>query len=243
MDSAASPSKTPWALLAAIVSLAVVLAGFSGSYLLPLAAGRFDGGPIFHLHGALFFSWFVLLIVQSTLARAGRMRLHMTLGVLGVALAIAMLTSALTIEISAARDAFAQQRADRAAAGLLLTVSNALLFAIVFASAIAATPWPGAHRRLMILAALSIVPIALQRLFFAIGAVGIIGIAAAALLVDAAILGLALVDARRRGSIHPAFAVGLLVIVGLQVGRIALLGEPLWTGAAQNLVQVWPLKS
>lgn len=241
MDGAASALKTPWALPAAILSLAAVIAGFSGSYFLPLAAGRFDRGLIFHVHGALFLSWFALLIAQSLLARAGRVRVHMVLGALGIAIAIAMIASALTIETSAARVAFANQEPDRAAAGLLLTVSNATLFAILFAAGVAATPWPGIHRRFMILAALSIVPIAVQRLFFAIGVGGIPGIAAAAVLVDAAIVALAAIDARRRGSFHPAFAIGLVVILVLQIGRVGLLGTPHWTAAAELLVRLWPL--
>lgn len=242
MDRTAFPLKTPWALPTGIVALIAVLAGFSGSYLAPLAMGRFDGGAIFHIHGALFFSWFVLLIAQSMLVRADRIRLHMGLGVLGVALAFAMIISAVTIEIAVARDAFAHERPERAAAGLLLTVSNATLFALMFGSAVAAAPWPGIHRRLMILAALSIVPIAVQRLFFAIGLGGIPGIAAGALVVDAAIVGLAVIDARRRGGLHPAFAIGLVVILTLQIGRVALLGTPIWTDAAEALIRVWPVR-
>lgn len=235
-------AKTPWALPVTAMSLAAVLVGFSGTYLLPMAAGRFDGGAIFHIHGALFFSWFVLFIVQSMLVRAGRVSLHMGLGLLGGMLALAMLASAMTIEVTAAREAFTRQQPNRAAAGLLLTVTNALLFAILFASSIAATRWPSVHRRLMILAALSIVPIAVQRIFFAIGLGGIAGIAAAALLVDAVILGIAIVDARRRGSLHPAFAIGLVLILSIQAGRVLLLGTPLWAETSEFLAQTWPLK-
>jgi hypothetical protein len=66
----------------------VVFIGFSRTYFLasyfharPLAA------PIVHVHAAVFTSWIVLLVMQTSLAGVGRADIHRRLGVIGLALA------------------------------------------------------------------------------------------------------------------------------------------------------------
>jgi hypothetical protein len=66
--------------LPVLMSLAV-LYGFSRSYYLKLAFGTPVLTPLFHLHGALFTSWMVLLTAQAALVAARRTPLHRRLGV------------------------------------------------------------------------------------------------------------------------------------------------------------------
>ena len=67
--------------------LAPVFLGFARSYYL---AGLFKAplpNLIVHIHGAVFSSWILLLIAQTSLVAAGRVDLHRRLGPLGFALA------------------------------------------------------------------------------------------------------------------------------------------------------------
>ena len=77
-------SGTAWLMLA------TVLVGFGPTYYL---AGVFNAplpNRIIHVHGALFSCWMLLLIVQNSLAFAGRVDIHRRLGLFGFALACVM---------------------------------------------------------------------------------------------------------------------------------------------------------
>ena len=71
----------------AVLILGTVFLGFARSYYL---AGVFKAplpNLIVHIHGAVFSSWILLLIAQTSLVAAGRTDLHRRLGLLGFALA------------------------------------------------------------------------------------------------------------------------------------------------------------
>ena len=71
----------------AVVILVSVLVGFAPSYYL---AGLFKAplpNLLVHIHGAVFSSWILLLIVQTSLVAADRVDVHRRLGLLGFALA------------------------------------------------------------------------------------------------------------------------------------------------------------
>ena len=76
----------PW--IGAALAL-MVFAAFTPTYFVPVAAGQFDRPSILHVHGALFFAWPVLFVVQAFLAARGRIQTHRSLGLLGIALATA----------------------------------------------------------------------------------------------------------------------------------------------------------
>ena len=72
----------------AVVILASALVGFAPTYYL---AGVFKAPPrpnlLVHIHGAVFSSWILLLIVQIGLVGKRRVDMHRRLGMLGFALA------------------------------------------------------------------------------------------------------------------------------------------------------------
>src|SRR5437016_13264714 len=72
----------------AVLILATVFLGFARSYYL---AGVFKAplpNLIVHIHGAVFSSWILLLIAQTSLVAAGRIDLHRRLGLLGLRLGV-----------------------------------------------------------------------------------------------------------------------------------------------------------
>ena len=81
----------------AVLLLALNIIGFAPTYFL---RGAFNSPELplrTKLHGVLFTSWFVLLIVQSVLVQAGQRRFHRRLGGLGAVLAGLMILSGLSI--------------------------------------------------------------------------------------------------------------------------------------------------
>src|ERR1700733_8679916 len=68
-------------LVAGIVG--VVFLGFGKSYLLAGLVRAPLPNLLVHIHGAVFTSWILLLIVQTCLAASGKLRWHRQLGILG----------------------------------------------------------------------------------------------------------------------------------------------------------------
>lgn len=75
---------------AAWLMLIAALVGFGPSYYF---AGMFNAplpSLIIHIHGAVFSCWMLMLVVQNSLASAGRVDLHKKLGIAGFLLACLM---------------------------------------------------------------------------------------------------------------------------------------------------------
>ena len=89
----------------ALAMLASVCLGFARSFLLRpwFPEVKVPPEPFFLLHGAVFLTWFILLVVQTTLVARGRLVVHRSLGVLGAVLATVMILAGLTGAIIAAR--------------------------------------------------------------------------------------------------------------------------------------------
>src|ERR1700730_3312087 len=77
----------------AVLLLGSVFLGFAHSYYL---AGMFHAplpSAIIHVHGALFSSWILFLLAQTTLVAAGRTDVHRRIGIAGFILACMMVVA------------------------------------------------------------------------------------------------------------------------------------------------------
>jgi hypothetical protein len=155
--------------MAVVMGLAV-FAGFARTYYLRLFSGGptvtiagLPFAPVVHIHGAIFTTWVLLFIVQTALVAQRRVALHRTLGVAGAALAAAMVMSGTTIRIWEAR---LQEGLDITASPLLLIwrMSDMLIFTTFVIAAMALRRNKEAHKRLMVLAYVSILNAAIARI-------------------------------------------------------------------------------
>lgn len=84
--------------------IVTVLVGFipdSREMLADVAAGKHPPlPPIMHVHAVLMGSWLLLLFTQATLMATGRRNFHMQLGMLGVALAPAMIIAGVLLMLT-----------------------------------------------------------------------------------------------------------------------------------------------
>jgi MFS family permease len=147
--------------------LATVSAGFAPTYYLkPLFAT--PALPLsVHIHGALFSAWVLLFAAQTSLVAANRTDLHKRLGSGGAVLAVAMVVSGLVVAIASARAA-------HPALGALATAPPLFVLVIPLASVVVFTILAGlglyyrrradAHKRLMLLATIALLPPALGRI-------------------------------------------------------------------------------
>lgn len=148
----------------AFVILAIVFVGFARSYFL---AGIFRAPlPSFliHLHGAVFSSWILLFIAQTSLVTAGRTGWHRRLGVLGFCLACAMIVVGLlaSMQVLARPPALGESpRGPRAF--FAVPISDLLVFGTLVYFGLRERSNPAAHKRLMLIATIALLDAAFIR--------------------------------------------------------------------------------
>ena len=143
-----------------LVIFGVVFFGFAQSYFLAGMVRAKLPNVLVHIHGAIFVSWILLLIVQNFLVALRKVRWHMALGVLGLVLPPLMVVFGVLTLFDSIR---------RNATGLppqLLLVGDSeelILFAVLIGWAMIVRRKPAAHKRLMILGTMAILGPAINR--------------------------------------------------------------------------------
>jgi hypothetical protein len=152
-------------LITAIGFPLLVLAGYFKSYYF---SAFFDVKPVanalVHAHGIVMSLWVLYFVVQVALIRTKNIRLHMTLGMVGIALA------ALVVVVGMATAYDAQLVRHSAPPGVdpheffILPAGDMLLFVVYFAAAIYYRKRPLEHKSLMLMTAINFLPAALFRI-------------------------------------------------------------------------------
>lgn len=213
-----------------LAALLVVLVGFAPTYYL---RSRFftDGLPAhLHAHGLLFSAWIVFAAVQTWLIAAGRRAWHRTLGWAGAALAALTTASGVTAGILTARREAARGLDDAAQAFLTIPIFSMAVFAGLVAAAVAWRRHPQVHKRLMLLATISILDAPIARWPGAPGPIGVF------VLVDLFIVAMFVYDLVSRGRVHPSTLVGGAAILGNQALRDAVGRSDVWQAMAQAVI-------
>ncbi|GAC1308770.1 MAG: hypothetical protein NVSMB10_15270 [Steroidobacteraceae bacterium] len=235
----------------AAVCVLVAFGGFAPTYWFQLPAGTFVGPPLLHIHGLLFSTWTLLLLGQTLLAAQGRLAYHRAWGLVGISLATAMVVIGLAAAIQTLVAGLAAGYGDRSRAFVILPVSAISLFAGFFIAAIANIRRPQFHKRLMLLATISLLQAAMGRVFFILvkgGGPGlrpglgpppplVIGLAPS-LLLETLILAGIVYDWRTRGRPHPVWLVGAAVMTAVILLRGPLSGTPGWLAFADSLAHI-----
>ena len=213
-------------LYLALACACIAFVGFLPTYWSPLITGGLKSPPIIHLHAATGFAWSVFLVVQTWLASTGRIASHRSMGLLGVSLATAMVVVGLATAISRMHWAASLNQLEAGRAFAIVPIGAITFFAVIFALAVANLRHRDWHKRLMVVAAASILDAPIARWF-------IVFLAPAAPLgpppvqVDLApsLLGFLVVllamyfDWRRHGRVHTAYLIagsGFLFLKFLQ---------------------------
>jgi hypothetical protein len=147
----------------ALACMAVAFLGFAPTYWLPLANRSLSASPVVHFHGLLFFTWSLYFAFQSWLAASGKVVRHRAIGMIGVSLATAMTIFGFLVAVNAMKRSAAAGLADDGIAFAIVPLSGILFFAVVFTLAIAAIRKPQTHKRLMLLASISLLDAAVAR--------------------------------------------------------------------------------
>jgi hypothetical protein len=180
--TAAAVARNPFFLWMATLLLVIVLAGFAPTLYL---RALFDPPPIparIYAHGIILTSWFVWLFVQTVLIRAGRRSDHKKLGIIGVGIAVLTVAVALDATLNAVPrlratgidlDADISALGEGIGSGIPIAaivvpivwgnLVSALGFLVLVSTAIVLRANTEAHKRLMLLASISILGPAVAR--------------------------------------------------------------------------------
>lgn len=154
-------------LIAAIGFPLLVLIGYFKSYYF---SAFFDVRPVanalVHAHGIVMTTWVIYFVAQVALIRSKNIKLHMSMGMAGIALA------ALVVIVGLATAYDAQLVRHSAPPGadpyefFILPLGDMLLFVVYFAGAIYYRKRPLEHKSLMLMTAINFLPAALFRIPF-----------------------------------------------------------------------------
>jgi hypothetical protein len=217
----------------------VAFLGFAPTYWAPLMNGTFKGHPVIHLHAAVFYSWALFVVLQTWLAASGKIARHRTLGIAGVSLATAMTIFGFLVAIAQMGSFAAAGYREAGEAFAIIPVSSITFFAITFIFAIANIRQPEWHKRLMLVATISVLEAPISR-WFAVFlappdasspppvAVDILPATVVAMLVGVAVV----YDWRTRGRPHSAYVTAGLAFMTLKVLQVPMSGTPVWHAVA-----------
>jgi hypothetical protein len=227
----------------ALSCAAVAFLGFAPTFWLPLASHKFQANPVVYIHGLVFFSWTLFFVFQTWLASSGRIMRHRSVGLIGISFATAMTIFGTLVAINAMKVAAAQGQTNEGVAFAIVPLAGILFFAVVFTLAIRAVRNPETHKRLMLLAGISILDAAVGRWFLTFlappGPPGPppVAVALPAAFVAYLLLVVAIVfDWRTRGKPHAAYVYGGIAMVVLKVLNLPISASPLWHSFAGGIL-------
>jgi hypothetical protein len=233
---AARADSARWFYVAmAGIGVLIAFGGFTPTYWSRVAAGSFDGAPVLHIHGALFFAWTLFFLAQTWLVAAGRTPDHRQWGLAGISLATAMLCAGLLAVLQMIASARALGVAEAGLRFAIVPLSALALFAGFFALAIANVKRSEVHKRLMLMTMIPLMQPAIGRVFLTLfappGAVGPPPVFVAlppGLLADLLIVAAMVFDWRTRGRPHPVYWICGALLVASQVLAVPLSATPGW---------------
>src|SRR4029079_4754789 len=227
----------------ALACMAVAFLGFAPTYWLPLGRLSLSASPVVHFHGLLFFAWSIYFVFQSWLAASGKIARHRAIGMIGVSLATTMTIFGFLVAVNAMKRSAAAGLTDEGIAFAIVPLSGILFFAVVFTLALAALRQREVHKRLMLLASISLLDAAVARWVLTFLAppgplcpppvpVTIPPAIVAYLLLVAAIV----YDWRTRGRPHPVYVYGGIALFAAKFLNWPISMTPLWHSFAGGIL-------
>ena len=218
---------------AAIIVL-TAFGGFARTYYLKGAFGTPPLSTLVHVHAAAMTAWIILFVAQTRLVAAQRTDLHRRLGVFGAVLIAFIVVIGVLTAIESARRGLSPTDMPPLMF-LVVPLGTVFVFAALAGAAVLYRRRSDIHKRLMLLATLSILTPAIARVpwdaFRAMGPPLFLG------LTDACVLAFVIYDTAKNRRLHPAFGWGTLFFLASQPLRILLAHTAAWTEFATWVTQ------
>jgi hypothetical protein len=220
-----------------VVILGIVVLGFFKTYF-GLFPGFNNVTAIQHIHGLLFTTWFLLLVIQPLLIRYGKYKAHRIIGKFTYFLVPCIVISIHFI----AREAYLNMIArdvprHNAIAGLYFASYQIIDFSVLYVLAIANKNRTPYHMRYMIATSLAIAGAGMRRLFshvFGLG--GGEAVLLGFLVPDLLLVGLIVYD-RLRGQNSKAYIISLIILAVSHYSYYFVPDSALWQSVCGYFVR------
>ena len=233
----------------AAACLVVAVVGFTPTYWLPLFRGTLNVPAISHVHAAVFYSWTLLFLAQTWLAANRKLTRHREWGVVGVALATTMVFVGMAAAITSLKQSTAEGFGEAVRAFTVIPVSGLVFFVALFTIALMKVRQAETHKRLMLVATVSLLQAAVGRWFLIFIAPVPLGGGPVSpppvfvtimpgLLSDLLIVAAMVHDRKTMGRVHPVYWIAGGALVALQVLRVPISTTAAWTQVAHWLSTV-----
>lgn len=217
------------------IGLFAVLVGFAKTFIMPVSAGSFKAPFVIYLHGTFAFCWIILYITQTTLIHFKSYRIHVTLGYLGIFLALGVAITMLPAGLYQVERDLKEGLGETVISSILGTCTTAIIFLSLIFAAIINRKKPERHKRLMLLAIIVVLWPAWFRFRHYFPSVLRPDIWFAVVLADSFIVFAWIWDKIKNGKVHPVLAyIGFLIIVE-NTFEVLLFDSGSWRSIAKEV--------
>ncbi len=221
--TAAIPRRRTFFIGLSLIIALIAVVGFWRTYYGPLLSGTLSQPLLIHVHALVFTGWLLLFLAQAVFAATRRLAWHVRIGQIGIAYGALLIVVGSTTGVL------------RAAALPLGGPAERLLFAasadmVMFSGFFAAAVWfrrkPQLHKRLMVVAATTLLVAAVGRMSF-LPAPPARAFASLTIWATPLLLAMAY-DLRTRHLVHPIYLVGLAAMVVRRFSVPFVVQTPGW---------------
>ena len=233
--SLARPGQRWFWLTGALFAALVVFVGFSPTFYLRNLFGTPQLSTLKLVHGTVFSAWVLLFVVQTWLVATNRRDIHRVLGAFGALLLVAMCVVGYRMAIESGRSGFTPDPAKVSALSFMaVPLFDLGVFALLVSVALVLRARSDWHKRLMLVATLSLLPPAIARVALQFPPLPVLPIAfGGTALVIVAAMGL---DRATLHRLHPATLWGSLFVILSLPGRLLIASTQAWKDLAAWLI-------
>ena len=221
------PSDRGIFLTAAVGFPLLILIGYFKSYYFNsfFTDARAIPNTLVHFHGVVMTLWVIYFAAQIALIRTKNVKLHMTLGMAGIALAALVVVVGLATAYDSHVVRMTSPPGVNPHAFMFIAVADMTMFVLFFGAAILFRKRPAEHKSLMLLTAINFMPAAVVRLPFVpqesmiLWAYGVPDLLAVICLTWFSI---------KHRKFNKIFAAGVVALIASQPLRIIFAGSEIW---------------
>ncbi|MDM7924082.1 MAG: hypothetical protein QUS14_17485 [Pyrinomonadaceae bacterium] len=215
----------------AAAACALVFLGFGPTYYFRLFSSDNSIPAIVHLHSFVFSAWMLLYLAQTILVEKGRVDLHVKLGAIGLALALAIIVIGYMTAVGGARTGYLGPGIPRSTEFsrmfMIVPMRDLVWFGISLALAIYYRNTPETHKRLMLMVFIGgLMPVVLGRVPGPLSAI----------LGFAFMLAPPIYDAFTRRRLHRVYLYGIPLLIVPTFFLEPIAATPAWKSFADWLV-------
>ena len=224
VTTAARPHRRTFFMATSVLMALIAVVGFWPTYFGPLMTGRLVQPPVIHLHAVVFTGWLVLFFAQAVLAATRRVAWHIRFGRIGIAYGFLLIGVGLYTGVVRA----AERPPGGPAESLLYSAfADMVMFSAFFGAAVVYRRKPQLHKRLITVAAATLLIAAVARMTVLLGPPLRLPIGLA--IWSSPILIAMVYDFRNGRIVHLVYVLGLATMVARRLGAPYVVGTPEWT--------------